>query len=150
MSPYIKASFPRFTLLLLIGLLFLSAALILARIKPEQQNHASPAQAGTVSPARGERAEQLEAELVTVMPTGFEPDEITRPRGRFILAIDNRSGLDEVQLYLERETGALLNSAPTRKGKLKWRDVMDQPPGVYILRAVNDESWRCRITITSR
>ena len=150
MLPFIKAPSPRWAILLLLALLFVSAGLILAHIKAEPEKSALQAQADTVSSALAQRREPLEAELVTVTPTGFEPGEITRPRGRFILAIDNRSGLDEVQMYLERETGALVNSGPTRKGKLAWRDVIDLSPGVYVLRAANDESWRCRITITSR
>src|SRR5258707_9850968 len=38
---------------------------------------------------------QIEVELITVRPTGFEPKEITRPPGRFLLGVDNKSGLDE-------------------------------------------------------
>jgi len=42
----------------------------------------------------------VQAELVTILPTGFEPGQITRPRGRFLLLVQNRSGLQEVQLRL--------------------------------------------------
>jgi hypothetical protein len=95
-------------------------------------------------------ATQFETEIVTITPTGFEPVEITRPQGRFMLAVDNRSGLDEVDLYLERETAGRVNVALSRKGKLAWRETVDFPPGHYVLRAANDQSWRCAITITPR
>jgi len=90
----------------------------------------------------------VEAELVTATPTGFEPGEITRPQGRFLLAVDNRSGLDQLDLYLERDTGARVNAALSRKGKLKWREILDLPAGRYVLRSTNDQTWRCDIDLT--
>ncbi len=129
----------RLRLLLLLILLLISGTLIRARWKAPELRSSNPVQ----SP-------QLETELVTITPTGFEPVEITRSQGRFMLAIDNRSGLDEVDLYVERETVGRLNVALSRKGKLAWRDTFDFPPGHYVLRAANDQSWRCRIAITPR
>jgi len=106
-----------------------------------------PTEAATIPD--GQRPQTpLQAELVTITPTGFEPAEITRPQGRFLFAIDNRSGLDEVDLYLERETSGRVNVSLSRRGKLAWREAIDLLPGTYLLRAGNDESWRCRITIT--
>ena len=121
-------------------LLLISGTLIWARWKAPDLRASNPTQ----TPA------QLETELVTITPAGFEPGEITRPQGRFMLAIDNRSGLDEVDLYVERETVGRVNVALSRKGKLAWRETVDFPPGHYVLRAANDESWRCAITITPR
>jgi hypothetical protein len=93
---------------------------------------------------------EVEAEVVTITPAGFEPNEITRPSGRFLLAVDNARGLNEVSLYLERQTGIREKLALSRRGKLKWREIIDLPPGRYILRAANDESWRCNINLTPR
>ena len=104
-----------------------------------------------IIPAQGQPPQnQLETEIVTITPAGFEPAQITRPQGRFMLAIDNRSGLDEVDLYLEREIAGRVNVALSRKGKLAWRETIDFPPGHYVLRAANDQGWRCAITITPR
>jgi len=90
----------------------------------------------------------VQAELLTITSTGFEPTELTRSNGRFLLAIDNRSGLDDIQLYFERETGGPVNVPLSHRSKLAWRDIIDLQPGTYLLRARNDDSWRCRITIT--
>jgi hypothetical protein len=131
----------RWKLFLSILLLLVSGALIFAHFK-----HA-PSEAATVdqsSPA------PVQAELITITSTGFEPAELTRPKGRFLLAIDNRSGLDEVEFYFERETGGRVNVPLSRRGKLAWREIVDLTPGTYILRATNDESWRCRLTITAQ
>jgi hypothetical protein len=54
----------------------------------------------------------IEAELVTVTPHGFEPQEITRPPGPFLLMLDNHSGLRQVNLHLSREAGARLREVP--------------------------------------
>ena len=126
--------------LLLVLLLLMSGTVIFASWKaPYAANHPGS--------SLDQKSNQVEAEVVTITPTGFEPATIRRPQGRFLLAVDNRSGLSDVPLYWERETGARLNSTPTRTGKLRWRDIIDFPPGTYILRAANDESWRCRITL---
>ena len=139
-----NAHSPRLRLFFLIALMITTGTVILAR-----WNSRGRISADEASIQQAQRpADQLEAEVITITPTGFEPGEITRPQGRFILAVDNRSGLNEVQLYFEGETGARLSSTPTRQRKLAWRDVIDLPSGVYILRAVNDERWRCRITLT--
>ena len=122
-------------------LLLVSAALILGHFKR------APTEAGTL--AQDPQA-PVQAELITVTPTGFEPAELTRPKGRFLFAIDNRSGLDEVEFYFERETGGRVNVPLSRRGKLAWREIVDLTPGTYILRATNDESWRCRLTITTQ
>jgi hypothetical protein len=140
--PHLKKSH-HVRLFLSLLLLLVSAALILA-----YRNRADVPARG-VAMAQGQSSEApLQAELITATPAGFEPAEITRPQGRFLLAIDNRSGLDEIDLYLERETGGRVNVPLSRRGKLAWREAIDLSPGTYILRANNDESWRCRITIT--
>ena len=129
----------RFRFFLSILLLLVSGALILAHFKR------TPVEA-----ARVVEQAPIQAELITVTPTGFEPAELTRPKGRFLFAIDNQSGLDEIQFYFERETGGRVNVPLSRRGKLAWREIIDLTPGTYLLRATNDESWRCRIRITAQ
>ena len=131
----------RLRLFLSILLVLVSGALILAHFRR------APSEAATM--VQGPQA-ALQAELITVTPTGFEPAELTRPKGRFLFAIDNQSGLDEVEFYFERETGGRVNVPLSRRGKIAWREIVDLTPGTYILRATNDESWRCRITITGQ
>jgi len=128
---------------LLFSMLFLlvSGVLILAHFKR------TPTEAAMM--VQGPQA-PVQAELITLTPTGFEPTELTRPKGRFLFAIDNRSGLDDVEFYFERETGGRVNVPLSRHGKLAWREIVDLSPGTYILRATNDQSWRCRLTITAQ
>ena len=133
----------RLIMFMLLALILTSGALVFARWK-------SSASAKSNAPFLQPGENELEAEIVTATPAGFEPSEITRPQGRFLLAIDNRSGVGELDLYLARQTGGRLNVVLGRKGKLAWRQVLDLPPGQYVLRTSNDESWRCNITLTPR
>jgi hypothetical protein len=92
----------------------------------------------------------LEAEIVTIRPFGFEPAEISRPHGRFILMVDNRSGIGDVELQLNRETGAHLHQVRVPRAEQDWNDVFDLPPGQYVLREAGHPEWSCRITITAQ
>ena len=131
----------RLRLVFSILLLLVSGALILAHFKR------APSEAATM--VQGPQA-SVQAELITVTPTGLEPSELTRSKGRFLLAIDNQSGLDEVEFYFERETGGRVNVPLSRRGKIAWREMIELTPGAYVLRARNDESWRCRIRIAAQ
>lgn len=91
--------------------------------------------------------ERVETELITVRPFGFEPAEITRKQGRFLLAVDNRSGLEEVTLRLDRVTGNRLRDVNVPRRKLDWREFMDLPPGRYVLSEAAHPEWTCTVTI---
>lgn len=90
----------------------------------------------------------LGSELVTIQPFGFEPKEITRPAGPFLLIVDNRSGLRDVTLLLDRTGGNRLVAEPVLWHKLDWRETLDLAPGTYRLSEVANPSWLCEITIT--
>jgi hypothetical protein len=91
--------------------------------------------------------ERLEAEIINVTPTGFEPTEITRPAGRFLLAIQDRSGVGELTLRVIREGDGAEFLVPTRRKHRVWRDVVNPPPGRYLLTEANHPEWRCLIII---
>jgi len=141
--PQLKPQSRRIRFLLSIFLLLSVAVLILAHLNGGNLLLTKAASSPEQRPQT-----PLQAELVTITSAGLEPAEITRPPGRFLFAIDNRSGMDEVDLYLERETGGRVNVPLSRRGRLAWRETLDLTPGTYLLRASHDESWHCRITIT--
>lgn len=107
---------------------------------------APPLQAYTPVEAEGSRA--LEAEIITLRRTGFEPAEITRPRGRFLLGVNNRSGREVGGLRLEREDGSA--QPQSRRWLASRRDELDLPPGRYFLSVDGSPDWACVITITPR
>lgn len=91
----------------------------------------------------------LEAELITIRPTGFEPSEINRPPGRFFLSIEDRSGSDSSDLSLSSEAGARLLEVHTSVESPDWSDVLNLPPGTYLLTEAGHPEWVCRLTITT-
>jgi hypothetical protein len=109
---------------------------------------AAPAEG--VSSQQGPTQDRVETELITLHETGFEPNEITRPQGAFVLGVDNRSGLDEVELRFQRATGERIPALQTPKRKISWRDVVDLAPGHYVLSEANHPEWTCNVRILPR
>jgi len=92
-------------------------------------------------------ANLLSAEHLTLYPTGFEPSEITRPAGRFLLAVDNRAGVGELAFVLIREDGLLATNSLVENKKFRVRRVVDLLPGSYSLKVVDHPDWVCGIKV---
>ena len=92
----------------------------------------------------------LEVEVITVRPTGFEPTQIVRPPGPYILLIENRSGVDTINL---RMTLAGVPPAPPvtvfqvqlPRGQLDWTTLMVGNAGQYTLAEDSHPSWNCTV-----
>jgi hypothetical protein len=95
------------------------------------------------------QSSQIRTELITILPTGFDPTEIRLTDGQFRIAVDNKSGLDEVTLRLTREGGARVREMRLPMGQLKWREKLNLRDGAYSLTEANHANWRCRIVVTS-
>lgn len=100
------------------------------------------------SQGKGRRDHNMQVELMTVRRHGFEPAEITRPRGQFLLAVDNRSGLEEVNLRIIREAGNGVREIKVNRRNPDWRGLVNLPPGSYRMTEADHPDWSCRITIT--
>lgn len=101
------------------------------------------------SPQANANDKSVEAEIITIRPNGFEPTEIVRPKGRVLLAVNNRTELDEIDLQLLQEHGAKLHEERVARRKQNFRHVFDLSPGNYLLTEANHPDWVCRITITN-
>ena len=88
-----------------------------------------------------------EVELVTLRAAGFEPSEIVRPKGAFVLFVDDRSGKENSSLVLQRVNGERVRSANLQRKKSEWNDVVDLSPGNYVLQDADNPELRCQITI---
>jgi hypothetical protein len=110
----------------------------------------SPAAATTtLAGAQGNApAARLETELITITPTGFDPAEMTRPQGRVILEVDNRSGLEEVEIRLDRSNGVREKEVRVHRTTLDWSGEVTLRPGIYVLREAGHPDWVCNVTIT--
>ena len=136
-----KARSRRLTVLLSLFLLLTSGVLVFAR-----WNHARSFQPDTPSPTQ-QISDRLEIELVTLRPYGFEPNEITRPKGSFVLFVEDRSGKSGSSLKLQRVKGELVRGVNTSRMKSDWQDVINLPTGEYILMDDSQPEAHCRITI---
>ena len=112
-----------------------SAPLTTAAARNKPQNNREPA--------------PYHVELITLRPQGFVPGEITRPAGRFMIGIDNRTGLKDVEIRLIRETRIKEHEVRISRNKPDWRGVVNLAPGNYELREANHPEWVCRITLTA-
>jgi hypothetical protein len=92
--------------------------------------------------------QRMDIEVITIRPTGFERVQITRPKGLFGIAVENRSGLADVVLRLDQEGGARLRQAQLTRQNLNWKDRFDFVPGRYVLTEASHPDWKCNITIT--
>jgi hypothetical protein len=88
-----------------------------------------------------------EVELVTLRPAGFEPSEITRPKGPFVLFVDDRSDKDSSSLELKRMNGQRVRDVSLNRRKSEWNEVVDLAPGTYALQDAINSEVRCQITI---
>ena len=100
--------------------------------------------------SQGNAPQPMEAEGITIRPTGFEPAEIKRDIGEFFLVVHNRSWLGEVELRLDQEAGNRLHDVRVRREKLDWGSPLDLHPGRYVLTEANHPGWACHIIVTAR
>lgn len=90
---------------------------------------------------------RVEVEEITVTLRGFEPSEITRPAGRFLLVIANPSGNQDLDLSISHELGGRLQAFRLLQNQPSWNDSLLLPPGRYVLREPSHPNWSCRIII---
>lgn len=139
------------------ALALLSGAILIAKSRPSASRVDAVSLAGremTAAPSSSTYAEKppvrVEAERLVVRRYGFEPAQITRPHGKFLIALDNRSGMDNLDLQLVAEHGGESRRVSLSGGKPRWREILNLPPGSYLLTEAGHPQWQCRITITPR
>jgi len=89
-----------------------------------------------------------EVEIITLTDSGFDPAQITRHAGRILLAVNNKTSLDQLILRLSQEGGRPLQEARLIRGGRNWRQTVDLAPGTYMLGEAGHPDWVCRITVT--
>jgi hypothetical protein len=85
---------------------------------------------------------------LTLRPHGFEPKQMTHPKKTFYLMVENRSGIMDVNLRLDRVAGGRLHEGPVKRRTQTWIEKCDLPPGSYRLSVAERPDWICDITIT--
>ncbi len=103
----------------------------------------------TPMPTAGLKPEQakFEVERITLREWGFEPKQIDRRPGPFLLVLQNQSGLPEVELSLIAESGHMRQGIPDTRNALTWKQRLELPPGTYLIKEAGHPDWQCQITI---
>jgi hypothetical protein len=92
----------------------------------------------------------IQVEVVTLTRFGFVPPKLTRPKGQFILALENRSRYELNVLLGPKVNNVMsttLKSVPLPQAHADNRDVLDLAPGTYLLVENGHPTWQCEITI---
>lgn len=117
----------------------------------DKTNSASLAKSESSEPAvmKADRANsRVETEVVTITPRGFEPAEITRPAGRFVLLVENRTELGDLELRLYNTDRRMhLRERRLSREERDWIEELDLEPGHYVLKETNHSRWSCQFTI---
>lgn len=90
------------------------------------------------------------AHVLVLRPMGFEPAEVSWPKDRFFLAIENHTNVSDITLLLDRDLGGRVKEVKLKMRKERAAGIFDLPPGNYLLTEANHSGWVCRITITPR
>lgn len=85
--------------------------------------------------------------VVNLTRFGFEPSKRIIPAGRCLVAVANRSGLQEVDLQLSRKSGERLIAEKYPRGKRHWEKLLNLTPGDYALTVVGHPEWVLNITV---
>ena len=116
----------------------------------EQLKNAAAQSYDFAAPQGQANTEQVEVEVLTLGPNGFEPAELTRPQGRFMLAITNHTQTNDLSLELKHQAGHRLNTVRLGRGRTRSLSDLNLPPGQYVLSETNHPRWICRVRISAR
>ena len=88
----------------------------------------------------------IQVETFTLGFDGFEPKQIDRRPGPFVLGINNYTR-SRASFELVREDGNRVHEIKWPSGQTRYRKLMNLPAGDYRLRDVNHPDWTARIII---
>jgi hypothetical protein len=80
---------------------------------------------------------------------GFDPSDITIGSGRFLLSLDNRSGVQDLVLRLSKADGTVLRDLRVPGVGGDWSEMFDLPAGSYTLSVADHSTWVCQLVVRS-
>jgi len=84
---------------------------------------------------------------IEVTPSGFQPNEATAPRGKFLILLQNRTGRRDLNFWLGRENRErVAESAPEKRD---WKAQVQLNPGTYIIGETNHPEWQFTLRVTN-
>jgi hypothetical protein len=83
----------------------------------------------------------------TLTTAGFSPDQLNHDTDNFNLTVINQSGLPEIVLRLQKESGEKVTEARVTSKVRSWSSQFKLPAGHYTLMETKHPAWTCAITI---
>ena len=111
---------------------------------------AAMAQAGSRVPADARAhlgQDPLPEVSLLLRSNGFDPAEVRPPSHRFLLSIDNRSGVNDLTLRLNRADGTQVRELHVSGAGGDWSETIDLSAGTYTLSEANHSAWLCTIIV---
>jgi hypothetical protein len=111
------------------------------------KGHSSKKVTSPVLTPQVKKDQKLEIETVTITSEGFEPQQLERPAGPFILSVVNRSGVDALNVRIETEQHGRFREKSLPQLTPYWRERIDPYPGRYIITEENHPEWTLTLII---
>jgi hypothetical protein len=144
-SAWVRLALPAVVVLGLGGFVIVARARLATPVSVAALAHAQDQS----PPGQSQRPEtRITSHLLTLRQRGFDREEVSWPKGRFFITIDNKTNLDELNLQLDREAGGRVKEAKLKMRKERSLGVFDMTPGVYLLTEAGHPGWVCRIRVT--
>jgi|GEM_PF-2033417 len=125
----------------------LIAGLVVSVLLITVSGHSSKKVTGSVLTPQGKKDQKLEIEAVTITPEGFEPQQLERTAGPFILSVTNQSGVDALNVRIETEQHDRFREKTLPLITPYWRERIDPPKGKYIITEENHPEWTLTLII---
>lgn len=125
----------------------LIACIVVSVLLLTVSGHSSKKVTGAVLTPQGKKDQKLEIEAVTITPDGFEPQQIERPAGPFILSVTNQSGVDALNVRIETEQHSRFSEKTLPLITPYWRERINPPPGKYFITEENHPEWMLTLII---
>lgn len=111
------------------------------------RGHSGRSVTGPVLTPQGNKDQKLEIEAVTITPEGFEPQQLERPAGPFILAVTNQSGFDALNVRIETKQHDRFSEKTLPLETPYWRERINPPSGKYIITEEHHPEWMLTLII---
>ena len=85
--------------------------------------------------------------LLGLRPEGFETKEMQLDPGEYLFIIGNRTGLQNVNVRLDRDGNERIDAAAVGGRQRDWKKRLRLSSGVYVLTANDNPDWICRIVV---
>ncbi len=84
---------------------------------------------------------------LTLTADGFAPVQLTRPAGRFMLSVENRTDAKALTLKLSDGGGAVVREIRVRENTTDWSEELNLTAGQYTLAEETHPQRACQMTI---